>query len=101
MKEVSKHEFIALRRKVFVYPSSDADEMHFKQRIVDYLNGKTHQKTLTSAMYQVVWERNNKGETLKYMTFNDHQQRVYLSSHFQKWAQRMCSLIEKELEKIK
>ena len=87
---------LSLHKKVFVYDSSEADERFFRNRIVDYLNGKA-EDTLTQTMWYAVWERNDGGKTLMYCYFNEYRQRVYFDKSFWEWAKLMCQKISEEL----
>ena len=87
---------LSLHKKVFVYDSSEADEKFFRQRIVDYLNGKA-EDTLTKTMWYAVWERNDGGKTLMYCDFNEYRQRVYFDKNFWEWAKLMCQKLNEEL----
>lgn len=88
-----------LRKKVFVFDSSEADEKAFKQRIVDYLEGKA-EHTLTKTLWYIVWERNEKGLYGKYTYFNEYVQRVYLDKNFFEWAKLMCQILNEELARL-
>jgi len=82
-----KREFERIRKRVFKYPESDADERYFKIWIHQWLcmDIKTR-PTWTQALFSMVYKRNNNGEALKYCYFNDYHQRFFLTIDFKKWA---------------
>lgn len=87
-----------LKRKVFTFDTSEADERAFKQEIANYLQGNAEQ-TLTKTLWGIVWERNEKGKYGKYTFFNESSQKVYLDWDFFKWATIICSILNVELAK--
>lgn len=89
----------ALRKQVFCFDSSQADERYFRQRIVSYLNGKD-EFTLTKTIWNACWEVNGKGKTSKYLYFNERAQRLYLDRLFWEWAKLMCQLLAEQLNSI-
>lgn len=90
-----------LQKRVFIYNSSEADNRYFRQRIVDFLNGKTDGKTFSKFMWAVVWERNNEGKTIKYLDFNEYSQRLDFKPHFYEWMVRTIRKAETELKTLK
>lgn len=102
-----------LKRKVFTYDSSAADEVFFKNRIAEFF------KTLNSVpsinnpsswhhheygnfkdfVFKLVWERNGGGHTDKYIFFNEETQKVYLDRPFYEWAKLVGNMIYQELQK--
>ena len=85
-----------LRKRVFVFDSSAADEAYFKRRITDYLLNNTHD-TLTAAMEDAVWKVNQEVKTCKYKYFNERIQRLYLDRDFFSWAKIMCRILNEQL----
>lgn len=85
-----------LEKNVFIYDTSEIDKNIFKNRIVDYLNGKA-ESTLTETMNQIVWVRNQNGTTLKYKNFNERKQIAYFDRKFWEWCVLVCELISYEL----
>ncbi len=88
----------ALEEKVFTYLSSDADKKYFKQRIVNYLQGKD-KDTLTKTMWDACWLRNDKGYKSNYLYFNERSQRLYLDNDFWEWCKLMWQLAANEIER--
>lgn len=84
-----------MERKVFKYDSSEADKRFFKEKIVGFVREKPAE-TYTQFLYNITWLRNNKGETTKYMFFNENEQRVFLDRDFYSWAIKMIALVEQE-----
>lgn len=89
---------MSLRKKVFVFDSSEADELFFRKAIFHYLLGK-RQDTLTETMWLEVWERNEQGKYGKYTYFNEHIQKVYLDRYFFEWCKITCQFMNEELAK--
>lgn len=103
-----------LKRKVFKYDSSEADERFFRERIADFFRGLDYQifldspgswydsggKSFKDHLYSMSHERNGGGVTLKYMYFNERRQRVYLDNMFYEWAVLAAKMIYRELKKI-
>lgn len=85
-----------LYKKVFIYDSSTADNRYFRQRIVDFVQGKTEGKSFSQFMWGAVWERNDKGYKTKYCHFNEHNQRLSLDKYFYEWMVRTIRNVEKE-----
>lgn len=50
-----------LQKRVFKYDSSVADNRFFRQRIVDFLEGRHEGKSFSQFMFHAVWERNEGG----------------------------------------
>lgn len=96
---MSNATITSLEKKVFVYPSSEADKLYFKRQIIEFTGIYPKHKTFTEFLYKIVWDRNDEGRTTKYMYHNDRQQRVFLDRTFYDWAVKYISLVEKELEK--
>jgi hypothetical protein len=86
----------ALGMKVFRYPSSEADNRYFRQRIFDFLSGP-QTETFSQFMFEAVWERNERGFTLKYCDFNERAQKVNLDPYFYEWMKRTIRKAESEL----
>lgn len=92
-----------LRKKVFIFDSSRADEIYFKQRIIDYLLNKDaafRDKTLTDVLWDATWIRNDSGKYCKYLYFNEHRQKLRLDKYFLEWAKLMCQVLNEALEKF-
>lgn len=96
---MSNATITSLEKKVFVYPSSEADKLYFKRQIIEFTGIYPKHKTFTEFLYKIVHDVNDGGRTTKYMYFNDRQQRVFLDRTFYDWAVKYISLVEKELEK--
>jgi len=88
-----------LERRVFKYDSSKADKRFFKQKIVDFVREKPDGKSYTQYLIDAIWLRNNKGETTKYMYFNDRIQQLFIDRYFYSWARKMIGFIEEEAER--
>lgn len=89
-----------LRKAIFTFSSSEADEKYFKSAIVKYLTDDTIQESFHQYMRLQVWERNEQGKTGKYTFFNERSQRVHLDRVFFKWAQLICNILNVELAKL-
>lgn len=93
-------EWNCLRKRVFCYDTSEADERFFKLKIAEWLQGTGYQGMRWYAfLMQIIWERNGGGKTVKYMYFNEFQQRLYVDKEFDKWALSIRD-IQKKLLKI-
>jgi hypothetical protein len=86
----------ALGMKVFRYPSSEADNRYFRQRIFDFLSSP-QTKTFSQFMFEAVWERNENGYSLKYCEYNERAQKVNLDPYFYEWMKRTIRKAEAEL----
>jgi hypothetical protein len=95
-------EWNALCKRVFKYPSSPADERFFRAGMQSWLQEPWHHEkpNFRQLLFNMTWVRNNGGEYLKYMFFNERAQRVYLDRDFEKWADGMRERIEKALQKL-
>jgi len=99
LSHMENNDIKALHKKVFCYDRSAADERFFRQRIVDYLQGKG-EETLTKTMWHAIWERNGGGKTLYYCYFNERIQKVYIDRHFMQWASLMCEILSEQVKLI-
>lgn len=88
---------ILLKRKVFVFPTSKADQEFFEVRILAYLMG-LDKESLSKSCWDMVWVRNNFGESSKYLYFNERTQKLYLDINFFEWAKLTCQLMNEELK---
>lgn len=81
-----------LRRRVFRFNGSAADERFFKLAISEWLRneGEKAGATFTDLLWHITWLRNNKGQTTKYLYFNEHLQRLFLDKDFLEWAKIIC-----------
>lgn len=89
-----------LRKAVFAFSSSEADEKYFKQAIVKYLTDDTIHESLRRYMWLQVWERNEQGKYGKYTYFNERSQKVHLDRTFFKWVELICNILNVELAKL-
>lgn len=92
-------KLVKLKKRVFTFAGAEADELAFKNRIVEYLNGKA-ESTLTDTMRNIVWERNSCGKTTKYLYFNERIQRLYLDRNFFEWCKIVCNQLSEELNNV-
>jgi hypothetical protein len=90
----------AARAKVFIYPESDSDERYIRQAIADYLAGKTKHSTLTRAVTQAIWDRNDKGHRSKYMYFNNHSQYLHIDNDTMAWVKLVAAQMTEDLLKL-
>ena len=95
---ITKH-ISKLRKKVFVFESSAADEKKFKQRIVNYIL-VMGAETLTQVLWNEAFIINNNGKHTKYLYFNNRFQKLYLDKQFYLWAKLTCQIINESLMKL-
>lgn len=88
-----------LRRRVFTFSSSSADEKIFTQKILDYLQDKTEFDSLHKLLWHWTWVRNDEGKFSKYLYFNERIQKLYLDRDFYAWAKLICQMLNEELAK--
>lgn len=103
-----------LKRKIFIYDTSTADELYFRKGIADFFRGIDYEPFLDTAgswhardgtsfkdyVFGLVWERNEGGKTGKYTHFSNRNQRVYLENGFYEWAKVAAKMIYSELQQI-
>ncbi len=85
---------LKLRKKIFIFDNSQADEKYFKQRIVNYLLDKDLD-TLTKVLWDATHIRKN-----RHHHFNEGTQRITLDNSFVEWAQLMCKSLNAALVKF-
>ena len=90
----------ALERRVFTFDSSKADMAYFKQRISDWLKEDTYTMSLTQLCWDMTWQRNDEGRTIKYLYFNERVQKCYLDRDFFEWVKIITGEIERALENV-
>lgn len=88
-----------LKRLVFKYESSKADEKFFRQEICKYLMGTDHFEFI-EVCWHMVWVRNRDGRDYKYIHFNERNQRLYLDKYFYEWCKRTLEQMKREIKLI-
>ena len=103
-----------LKRKVFTYDSSEADERYFRQGITEFFRDldcgpflhspviwNNGPESFKDMLYRLSHDRNAGGYTTKYMHFSEKSQRVYLDNTFFEWAILVARMIYAELKQMK
>lgn len=87
-----------LHRKIFVFDTSDADEKAFRICIQNWLMHESNQE-FEQMLREIIWLRNDKGKTIKYMYFNERHQKIHMDRYFMEWAKLTLNEMELALGK--
>lgn len=87
-----------LHRKIFVFDTSDADEKAFRITIQNWLMHESSQP-FEQMLREIIWLRNDKGKTIKYMFFHERHQKIYMDRNFMEWAKLTLNEMELALGK--
>lgn len=83
-----------LKKKVFKYDSSEADEKFFRHEIYKWLKNDTVYKgeytEFKDLLWNIIYARSNNGTNSKYLYFNEHNQKLYVDRDFYAWADLVC-----------
>lgn len=87
-----------LERRVFIYgKESQADKIYFKNRIMNWCKEPEYTISLSDLCWQITWERNDEGKTIKYLYFNESSQKLSLDKYFFEWVKLIKEDIENAL----
>lgn len=91
-----------LENRVFIFESSPADEKYFRTALARRIAARSDEDYVEfrQFLWDITFERNDGGATIKYLHFNERSQRVYLDWYFVEWANRASDEIEATLENM-
>lgn len=99
--EISALSMKQLENRVFTFESSPADEKYFRTALARWVKARGDERDWTQFLWDLTFERNDQGKTIKYLFFNERSQKLYLERLFVEWANRALDEIEATLEKTK
>lgn len=88
-----------IKKRLFIYPSSKADERYLKSKIGEYVIQQL-QKPFDDYLLHHVWKVNGEGKTIKYCFYSERLGRVFLTRDFEQWARYTRDEIIKLLNKV-